>query len=159
MQYNLFLENESEHLEFNNFQKYGVHGARNFYVSVKDVDTYVNIYLGVWHLVPDALVNNTIYDDNFNYEEQLATSGYPVLLYFHAGNRGSRIAPLAAYNVLRQFFHIISFDYRSKYTYVYMLEIYVLKMQIYEQSIFSSVHYLNCKKTNDIKKLLISIKN
>lgn len=115
MQHTLFSENESQHLEFNNFQKYGVNGARNFYVSVKDVDTNANIYLGVWHLVPDALVNNTIYDENFNYEEQLATSGYPVLLYFHAGNRGSRIAPLATYNVLRQFFHVIAFDYRSKY--------------------------------------------
>lgn len=87
---------------------------RNFYVPVIDIDSNATIYLGVWHLVPEALVNNSVYYSDFNYDLALANSNYSVVLYFH-GNSGTRIAALSTYKVLRQFFHVIAFDYRSKY--------------------------------------------
>lgn len=120
-----FSVNEPAYPEFNNFQKYDIHGVRNFYVPVTDIDTNATIYLGVWHLVPDALVNYTIHDSGFNYELELATGSYPVVLYFH-GNSGTRIAPLNTYKVLRQVFHVIGFDYRSKYILV-IIHIFLLK--------------------------------
>lgn len=112
--YIFFVVNEPAYPEFNNFAKYDVNGVRNFYVPVIDIDTNATIYLGVWHLLPEALVNYTVYDSTFNYEIELANGDYPVVLYFH-GNSGTRIAPLATYKVLRQFFHVIGFDYRRKY--------------------------------------------
>ncbi|KAF2896002.1 hypothetical protein ILUMI_10169 [Ignelater luminosus] len=94
--------------EFTNFKKYDVEGVRNLYVTVNEDD---NITLGVWHILPYALVNDSIYD-NYNYSDALANSEYPVVLHFH-GNGGNRIADLEMYNVLRMFFHIIAFDYRG----------------------------------------------
>lgn len=109
----MFLVNEPANPEFNNFEKYDVKGVRNFYVPVIDIDTNATIYLGVWHLLPDALLNSTRSNYEFDYEMELANSDYPVVLYFH-GNSGTRIAPLPTYRVLRQFFHVVGFDYRSK---------------------------------------------
>lgn len=95
--------------EFSNFNKYDVEGARNLYVTVNEDE---NITLGVWHILPCALVNDSIYD-NYNYSDALANSEYPVVLHFH-GNGGNRIADLEMYNILRMFFHIIAFDYRGE---------------------------------------------
>lgn len=88
-------------------------GVRNFYLPVIDLDTNQTIYLGVWHLVPENIVNDTVYDPDFDYAASLAHSTSPVVVYFH-GNSGTRIAPLSTYYVLREFFHVIAFDYRSE---------------------------------------------
>lgn len=101
--------------EYDNFEKYNVQGVRNFYVPVVDIDTNQTIYLGVWHLLPESLVNDSIKDPNYDFASQLAHSFHPVVIYFH-GNSGTRIAPLDTYLVLREFFHVIAFDYRSKHT-------------------------------------------
>lgn len=98
-----------------------------------DIDTNATIYLGVWHLVPEDLVNNTIYDPDFNYEMALAHSSYPVVVYFH-GNSGTRIAPLSTYGVLRQFFHVIAFDYRRKYE---VFDLFLIPSDYFEMSSLS----------------------
>lgn len=95
--------------EFTNFKKYGIEGVRNLYVTVNEAE---NISLGVWHILPHAFINDTVYDENFNYSASLAHSKYPVILHFH-GNGGNRIADLDMYDVLRAFFHVVSFDYRG----------------------------------------------
>lgn len=95
--------------EFSNFAKYNIQGARNVYVTV---DTDKNITLGVWHLLPHALVNRTIEDENFNYRESLGQAEFPVIIHFHS-NGGNRIEFVNMYNVLRKYFHVIAFDYRG----------------------------------------------
>ncbi|KAF5279402.1 hypothetical protein FQA39_LY05512 [Lamprigera yunnana] len=97
-----------ENAEFTNFSSYEIEGVRNFYVHV---NAHENIILGVWHLLPQSLVNSTIDNSDFNFTDLLANSEYPVVLYFH-GNGGNRVANVNMYNVLRIFFHVIAFDYR-----------------------------------------------
>ncbi|KAF5301889.1 hypothetical protein FQR65_LT08721 [Abscondita terminalis] len=94
--------------QFDNFSNYDLYGARNIYVSVNESE---NIVLGVWHLLPEALVNISRENKDFNYTESLTKSDYPIVLHFH-GNGGNRVANLEMYNVLRMFFHVIAFDYR-----------------------------------------------
>ncbi|KAB0792090.1 hypothetical protein PPYR_14051 [Photinus pyralis] len=80
-----------------------VPGGRNFYVTVNE-----DITLGVWHLLPQALLNVT-QDDG---EEALAKGDYPVLFHCH-GNGGNRLYHLDVYLRLTKFFHVVGFDYRS----------------------------------------------
>lgn len=96
--------------EFGNFGKYNISGSRNFYITV-DEDRHV--VLGVWHLLPDALVNRlSNKSDECSYMQSLADLDYPVLIHFHE-NGGNRIKYIEMYKVLRQFFHVIAFDYRG----------------------------------------------
>lgn len=72
--------------------------------------------LGVWQILPESLahtVSNTTDDDYF---EKVLDNGQHVVVYNH-GNSGHRIAPhrLELYKVLRRHFHVIAYDYRSKY--------------------------------------------
>lgn len=96
-----------ENSDFTNFTKYDVCGARNFYVTVNRTRELV---LGVWHLLPTALLNNS-FENVFNFTESLERSDYPVVIHFH-GNGGNRIYSIETYAVLREFFHVIAFDYR-----------------------------------------------
>lgn len=96
------------HARYKNFSKYDVYGGRNIYVHVNKTE---NIILGVWHLLPEALVNNSIDNVDFDYAESLVQSNYPIVLYFH-GNGGNRVANIETYSLLRMFFHVIAFDYR-----------------------------------------------
>lgn len=98
--------------EYNNFGKYGANGTRNLYVGVKDFyNEKTNINLGVWHLVPENLIPATN-NPNFDYDESLLNSRYPVVIYFH-GQAATRIQALPTYLVLRKYFHVIVFDYRN----------------------------------------------
>ncbi|XP_018324168.1 protein enabled isoform X2 [Agrilus planipennis] len=94
--------------DYNNTEIYGK-GIRNFYVTTNETE---NIVLGVWHLLPDSLVETLKENDSFDYDEALKNKTYNIILYFH-GNSGNRISPLNTYEVLRQFFHVIAFDYRG----------------------------------------------
>lgn len=96
--------------EFDNFKKYNIKGGRNLHVLISKED---NITLGVWHLLPHASVDNSILYENFTYSISLALSQYPVVIHFH-NNRANRAKPLNTYNTLRNFFHVIAFDYRGK---------------------------------------------
>lgn len=99
--------------QYANFELYGAQGTRNFYVTVDDYDDLSNkVSLGIWHLVPEKLVDEAEGSEGFDYQDSLRNSGWPVILYFH-GNSGTRIAPLKTYKVLRKFFHVLAFDYRS----------------------------------------------
>ncbi|KAF2883472.1 hypothetical protein ILUMI_22714 [Ignelater luminosus] len=84
-------------------------GARNFYVTV---DVYENITLGVLHFLPAPLINESIKNESFNYSDALAQPDYPVLLHFH-GNGGNRFYNVEAYLKLRQYFHVLGFDYQG----------------------------------------------
>lgn len=87
-------------------------------MSVGDLRSEGKVSLGVWHLVPENLIDESK-RKTFDFDDALANSGYDVVIYFH-GNSGTRIAPLQTYFVLRKFFHVIAFDYRSKFVFFYV---------------------------------------
>jgi len=95
--------------ELSNFTGYNITGVRNLYVPVNKAE---NVTLGVWHILPEALLNNFTHNDDYNYSAALADTEYPVLLYFH-GNGAERDDCVHMYYVLRMTFHVIAFDYRS----------------------------------------------
>lgn len=97
-----------ENYDFNNFTRHDIYGGRNLYVPVNESH---NIALGVWHLLPLGLVNSSMEETDFNYTEALEDPDYPVVLHFH-GNGGNRVYNVETYSVLREFFHVIAFDYR-----------------------------------------------
>ncbi|KAF5296185.1 hypothetical protein FQA39_LY12639 [Lamprigera yunnana] len=97
-----------ENSEYGNFEKYNISGARLLYIPV---DKEKHIVIGVWHLLPEAEVNQSLID-KFDYGHSLDHSGYPVLVHFH-DNGGNRIKYVDMYKILRQFFHVIAFDYRG----------------------------------------------
>lgn len=94
---------------FTSLQQYGIRGARNLYVTV---DKEKNVTLGIWHILPDTLVQSTIIYKYFDYDSALANSSYPVVLYLH-GNNNVRTDNRPIYSVLREHFHVIACDYRG----------------------------------------------
>lgn len=109
----MFSVDQPSDPQYNNFDLYGARATRNFYVTVNDYDDNDNkVSLGLWHLVPENLINEAETNKKFDYDDSLKKSGYPVVLYFH-GNMGTRIINLKTYLVLRKFFHVVAFDYRS----------------------------------------------
>ncbi|KAF2883473.1 hypothetical protein ILUMI_22715 [Ignelater luminosus] len=95
--------------EFSNFEKYDIKGARNINFTLEYI---VSLSLGVWHLLPHGLVNNSLDTQNFDHSASLMQGGYPVIIHFHS-NGGNRIKFIKMYNVLRTYFHVIAFDYRG----------------------------------------------
>lgn len=85
-------------------------GAFNFYITTDD-----NVRLGVWQILPENLIGSSNKTDR-NHLDDILRDGPPIVLYNH-GNSGHRVAPhrVELYSVLRKHFHVISFDYRSKY--------------------------------------------
>lgn len=77
------------------------------------VNVHEDITLGVLHLLPSPLINESIKNGSFSYTKALAQPNYPVLLHFH-GNGGNRFYNLEAYLKLRRYFHVIGFDYQGK---------------------------------------------
>lgn len=69
----------------------------------------------MWQILPKNLVNSSNVLDKEFFDKALS-NGQHVILYNH-GNSGHRVAPhrVELYAVLRQYFHVIAFDYRSKY--------------------------------------------
>ncbi|KAJ8922205.1 hypothetical protein NQ315_004142 [Exocentrus adspersus] len=90
-------------------EKYGLEGARNFYLLTDD-----NIKLGVWQILPDILISTNANGTNDKYFEEVLGDGNNVIIYHH-GNAGTRLTAhrVELYKVLRKHFHVIAFDYRS----------------------------------------------
>ncbi|KDR08111.1 monoacylglycerol lipase ABHD12 isoform X3 [Zootermopsis nevadensis] len=89
--------------------KYGLSATRNFYITTDE-----GVTLGMWHILPASLMNDSINANDSFYEEALS-HGEPVIVYMH-GNSGSRGSPhrLELYTLLRNMnYHVVAFDYRS----------------------------------------------
>ncbi|KAF5296075.1 hypothetical protein FQA39_LY12697 [Lamprigera yunnana] len=88
--------------------KCGLRGALNFYLNTDD-----GVTLGVWHIVPEDLIESCDMQDESHYRSVL-NGEHDIIIYNH-GNSGNRSAPhrIELYNVLRKNFHVITFDYRS----------------------------------------------
>lgn len=69
------------------------------------------IKVGVWHVLPEELIDVTLKTED--YEEELMKGEYPVLFFLH-GNNNLRTDNVPIYQVLRKYFHIIAYDYRGK---------------------------------------------
>ncbi|KAK4872834.1 hypothetical protein RN001_014863 [Aquatica leii] len=91
-----------------NPSKCGIKGVLNFYLTTND-----DVKLGVWHIVPEDLIEESTNQDE-SYYKSLLSNGRDIIIYNH-GNAGNRSAPhrLELYEVLRRHFHVITFDYRS----------------------------------------------
>ncbi|XP_069697609.1 lysophosphatidylserine lipase ABHD12 isoform X1 [Periplaneta americana] len=95
--------------DLKNPDKLGLTATRNFYITTDD-----DITLGMWHVLPSSLVNDSVNASNAFYEEMLG-HGEPIIVYMH-GNSGSRGSAhrLELYTLLRNLnYHVIAFDYRS----------------------------------------------
>uniref|UniRef100_A0A1Y1JRB4 Uncharacterized protein n=1 Tax=Photinus pyralis TaxID=7054 RepID=A0A1Y1JRB4_PHOPY len=92
---------------FTNFKEIGLEGLRNLYVPVDHNGT-----LGVWHVLPLEYTYEAVTSASYNYDDALADGKYPVLLYLHDSGE-NRITSKNKYMILRRFFHVIAFDYRS----------------------------------------------
>lgn len=93
---------------FSNPKQYNIRGVKNFYVNVDQ--GYNNITLGVWHVLPEGLVDVILKPED--YEEELMKDEYPVIVFLH-GNNNVRTDNVAIYRVLRKYFHVIACDYRG----------------------------------------------
>ncbi|KAF7274574.1 hypothetical protein GWI33_012777 [Rhynchophorus ferrugineus] len=87
-------------------------GLKNHYVQVKDLNSDTNLSLGLWHILPFNLAVDASNNSNFDYDEALLNSNYSVLLYFH-GTGEDRSQSSRKYQLFRNFFHVITFDYRG----------------------------------------------
>lgn len=94
--------------DYSNPSKYGIDGVLNFYKTTDD-----GVKLGVWQILPENLVNTSDTKDETYYQSVLG-NGQDVIIYNH-GNSGSRVAShrIELYQVLRKYFHVIAYDYRS----------------------------------------------
>lgn len=88
-------------------EKYGLKGSRNLYIKTSD-----DVRLGTWQILPENLQNSNQTDEEFF--EKILDNGQNVVIYNH-GNGGTRLSAhrIETYQVLRKFFHVIAFDYRS----------------------------------------------
>lgn len=90
------------------------YGIKNFYVPVHDIEGSGEIWLGTWHLLPWTLVNASLENPDFDFDDALANSGHGVIIHFH-GTGETRRDSYGMHDVLREFFHVIAFDYRGKF--------------------------------------------
>ncbi|CAG9763431.1 unnamed protein product [Ceutorhynchus assimilis] len=87
-------------------ESYNLKGSRNLYV------TFGQVKLGTWQILPENLQNiNNAGEDFF---DKILDDGQNVVIYNH-GNGGCRLTEhrIEMYKVLRKFFHVIAYDYRS----------------------------------------------
>lgn len=77
------------------------------YVNVNEES---NITLGVWHILPEELIDFTLKPED--YEKELMKDEYPVVVFLH-GNNNVRTDNVPIYRILRKFFHVIAYDYRG----------------------------------------------
>lgn len=107
-----FLATVDPDSDFLHPSKYGLAPARNFYLITDD-----GVSLGVWHILPHNFISsvNTT-DEQEPYPDAIFNSGQDIVIYCH-GNAGNRVNDyrIALYAVLRRHFHVITFDYRSRF--------------------------------------------
>lgn len=94
------------------FANYKEPGLRNMYINVEDSISDRKIYLGTWHLLPWDLINASLTEKDFDFDEALTNGNYSTVLYFHGAGE-ARSYELKMYQVLRRYFHVIAIDYRS----------------------------------------------
>lgn len=101
-----FILGATKSTNFYDFKSHHLNGARNFYVELPN-----DITLGVWHILPKEYEHSLLESDQFEY--LLRNSAYPILIYFH-GNAMVRSNRIEMYEIQRNFFHVLAFDYRGK---------------------------------------------
>lgn len=97
-------------VEFSDPKSVGLEGVRNFYLH-----TDQQVKIGLWQILPQSLLNNSIPATDEAYEAVLSNSTQPVFLYMH-GNSGNRASShrLELYKLFQDLdYHVIAFDYRS----------------------------------------------
>ncbi|XP_043664887.1 lysophosphatidylserine lipase ABHD12 isoform X1 [Vespula pensylvanica] len=88
----------------------GLKGVRNFYLHTEE-----HVKLGVWHILPRSLINDSFAAKSEVFETSLYNSSKPVFIYMH-GNSGNRASShrLELYKLFQDLdYHIVCFDYRS----------------------------------------------
>ncbi|XP_066151181.1 lysophosphatidylserine lipase ABHD12-like [Euwallacea fornicatus] len=85
---------------------------QNHYIDVIDVDNKTTLQLGLWHMLPTSLAVDAIYEESYDFKAALRNSNFSVLLYFH-GTGEDRSQSWQKYQLFRDFFHVIAFDYRG----------------------------------------------
>ncbi|XP_043503490.1 lysophosphatidylserine lipase ABHD12 isoform X1 [Polistes fuscatus] len=96
--------------DFSKPEDLGLKGVRNFYLHTDE-----HVKLGVWHILPQSLANDSFVGTDEAFETSLYNSNKPVFLYMHgnSGNRASRHR-LELYKLFQHLdYHVICFDYRS----------------------------------------------
>lgn len=90
-------------------EKYGLPGARNFYITSED-----GVRLGTWQILHKDLEDSN--ETGGEFFERVLKDGRDIVIYNH-GNGGCRLTAhrIETYKVLRRFFHVIAYDYRSTY--------------------------------------------
>lgn len=97
------------------FEKYESEGLENLYVQVRDGKPPIR--LGVWHIFPRSNTSDNATEEVFDSSSiwgNDTSSNASIILYFHGAGE-ARSYPFGMYTVLRRFFHIVAFDYRSKF--------------------------------------------
>lgn len=96
------------------FEEYESEGLENFYVQVRDGRPPIR--LGVWHIFPRSNTSDNateeVFDGNSFWRND-TSSNASTIIYFHGAGE-ARSYPFEMYKVLRSFFHVVAFDYRSK---------------------------------------------
>lgn len=89
-------------------EKYGLVGARNFYISSEDD----GVRLGTWQILHKDLEDSN--GTGVEFFDRVLNDGHNIVIYNH-GNGGCRLTAhrIEIYKVLRRFFHVIAYDYRS----------------------------------------------
>ena len=99
-----------KHVDFDRPEDEGLDGAVNFYLDTPD-----GAKIGVWHVLPASMVEESRGQSRDWFELQLA-KGVPIVIYMH-GNTGSRAREhrVEMYRVLRSQLgcHVVCFDYRG----------------------------------------------
>lgn len=83
-----------------------------------NVNEKENITVGVWHILPEELIDVTLKTEDF--EQELMRDEYPVVIYLH-GNNNVRLDNIAIYRILRKHFHVIAYDYRGAQFFLILL--------------------------------------
>ncbi|KAK2580674.1 hypothetical protein KPH14_007776 [Odynerus spinipes] len=97
-------------IDLSNPEAIGLQGVRNFYLHTNE-----QVKIGVWHILPQSLINDSDVHTNEDYEASLNKSNKPVFLYMH-GNSGNRASShrLELYKLFQSLdYHVVCFDYRS----------------------------------------------
>lgn len=97
-------------IDFSKPESVGLKRVRNFYLYTNE-----QVKIGVWHILPQSLMNDEVTLTDEGYETSLSKSNKPVFLYMH-GNSGNRASShrLELYKLFQNLdYHIVCFDYRS----------------------------------------------
>lgn len=97
--------------DYSNPEVYGITGVRNMYINISYPESE-NIALGVWQILPLEMVSDIVKNNEYNFDGALSNEKYHILLYLH-GNGSDRSKSIELYQILREFFHIFSVDYRG----------------------------------------------